>query len=88
MAKKAEVISEQAKVTNLQDKLQFERERHLETLEDYWRVVDHFISVAHFAEGGYDPDGDYNTVLGIALRASWSLPLRVDTTRSMKERSE
>jgi len=63
-----------------------EREQYMDILEDYQRVVEHFLNIARCADGGFDECADYNEVLGIALRASWSLQLEIDTARSIRKR--
>ena len=37
-----------------------DRERYMEILEDYQRVVEQFLNIAHVAEGGFDEWDDYN----------------------------
>ena len=80
------MMTKQISVEALKHELHTERGRHLEILENYQCVVDAFLDVAQFAEGDYNGDEYFDATLGAALRASWSLPMAIDTARSIHER--
>ena len=91
MVKKVTKPEKEAKNTEawaLRAQMLYEYEAHLFVLYDYRRVVDHFLDVARFAEGGYHASADYNEVLGIATRAEWTLPGMISTAESMLERTK